>query len=82
MSKNYNTLSSLNETLFETLEKLNDEDLDEQELKKEITRSKAVAGIADKIISNAALMLRASELKYEYGSKAVAPAMIDYETKE
>ena len=73
-----NTLVDLNNHLFEQMERLNDEDLKGEELEKEIARSKAIAGIADKIIENANLGLSATKLKVEYGRSEVAlPEMLE-----
>jgi|LSQX01.2.fsa_nt_gb hypothetical protein len=41
-----NTLTDLNNYLFETLERLIDDDMTEESLKKEITRSQAVTAVA------------------------------------
>lgn len=62
-----NTLSDLNNHLFEQLERLNDEELKDDELQKEIARAKAVTSLAAQIINNGSLVLRAQELKHEYG---------------
>lgn len=62
-----NTLEDLNNHLFAALERLNDEELTGEELEKEISRSKAINGVASQIISNAQLALSATELQLEYG---------------
>lgn len=54
-----NTLGDLNNHLFMQLERLNDEDLENEKLKEEIGRAKSVSGIADKIIENGKLVLEA-----------------------
>ena len=54
-----NTLVDLNNHLFEEMERLNDDSLSEDELNKEVTRSKAMTNVGDKIIQNANIMLRA-----------------------
>ena len=56
-----NTLGDLNGYLFEQLERLNDEDLDEDMLKMELRRSKAVAEVAKQIIENGKLVLDAQK---------------------
>lgn len=64
MSKN--KLVDLNDHLFEQLERLNDEDLSQEELEKEINRSKAITDVAQTIINNGSLMLKAIESSNEY----------------
>jgi len=54
-----NTLGDLNNHLFMQLERLNDEDLNEEELKKEVTRAKAISDVSGKAIENGRLMLDA-----------------------
>ena len=62
-----NTLEDLNNHLFMQLERLNNEEIVGEKLQEEITRAKAVSGIATQIISNGSLVLKARELAYEYG---------------
>jgi len=54
-----NTLSDLNNHLFEEMERLNDDSLTEDQLNKEISRSKAMTNVGDKIIQNANTILKA-----------------------
>lgn len=56
-----NKLSDLNNYLFEQLERLNDEDIDNERLQFEIERTKAVTVISNQIISNAKLVLDAQK---------------------
>ena len=65
-----NKIQDLNDHLFAQLERLNDEDLTAEQLDKEITRSKAVSGIASQIINNARLALDATKLQVEFGTAA------------
>lgn len=60
-----NTLSDLNNHLFEQLERLNDEDLTGEDLQQELQRSKAVSSIAQNIINNGSLVLQAQKFKDE-----------------
>ena len=54
-----NKLSDLNNHLFAELERLGDEDLTEEQLKAEVVRAEAITSIAEQIISNANLALKA-----------------------
>ena len=60
-------MGGLNNHLFEQLERLNDEDLKGEELEREMSRAKALAGIAQTIINNGDLMLKAQKQYAEYG---------------
>ncbi|MEJ7444303.1 hypothetical protein WL480_05195 [Staphylococcus hominis] len=60
-----NTLSDLNNHLFEQLERLNDEDLTGEDLQQELQRSKAVSSIAQNIINNGSLVLQAQKFRDE-----------------
>ncbi len=54
-----NKLRDLNDHLFAQIERLGDEDLKGDELKKEIERAEAITRVSDQIISNASLVLKA-----------------------
>lgn len=54
-----NSLQDLNNYLFESLERINDDDLTDEELEKEIKRSEAVTKVASTIINNAEVQLKA-----------------------
>ena len=60
-----NTLSDLNNYLFEAIERINDDELSMEELDKEIKRSESVNKIAKTIIDNG---LQAKKHFDEYGS--------------
>lgn len=62
-----NTLSDLNNYLFEAIERINDDELDDTELDKEIRRAEAVTKVAGTIISNANVQLQALKHMDEYG---------------
>lgn len=64
-----NKLSDLNDHLFMTLERLGEEELSNEELEKEIERSKAISTVAGKIIDNARLVLDAQKTAAEYNGK-------------
>lgn len=61
-----NKLIDLNNHLFAALERLGDEDLDKETLATEIERSKAISGVAGKIIHNASVALDAQKHMDEY----------------
>lgn len=54
-----NKLVDLNNHLFAELERLGDEDIIGDKLNEEITRAKAVTDVAEQIIANASLVLKA-----------------------
>lgn len=62
-----NTLTDLNNYLFEQLERLQDDSLDDAGLEKEIKRSEAVQKVAKTIIDNGNLALQAKKHLDEYG---------------
>lgn len=58
-----NNLLDLNAKLFEQMNKLSKEDISSEELEKEIARSESMIKIANVIISNGDLVLRAAKFK-------------------
>lgn len=76
-----NTLIDLNNHLFEQIERLNDEELDDNSLEKEIKRTKAMASLASNIIDNARLALDSQkfvEEQYGYETKRLKlPEMLE-----
>ena len=62
-----NKLVDLNNYLFEELERLNNESVTEDEMQKEIERSKAITSISQTIINNAELVFKAQKHYDEYG---------------
>ena len=62
-----NTLTSLNNYLFEQIERLNDDSLDEEQLEKEIKRSETIQRIAGTIIQNGEFALKVKKHMDEYG---------------
>lgn len=62
-----NTMSDLNNYLFESLERLNDDELNDDQFEKEIKRSEAINKIAKTIIDNGALALNVKKHMDEYG---------------
>ena len=78
-----NKLTDLNDHLFAQLERLNDEDLSDDQLNKEIQRSKAMTDVAKPIIANAQLILDAQKHLDEYGrrDKITIPEIFQIEEK-
>lgn len=57
-----NTLNELNTKLFETLDRITDEKLDEATLDKELRRAKSVVEVSSVIIDNAQTVLEAMKM--------------------
>ena len=77
-----NTLNDLNNHLFEQIERLNDEELSPEELKREINRAKAMGIVASNIIDNAALGLEAEKFRSkDKASMATLPEMLENKKK-
>lgn len=75
-----NTLSDLNNYLFESLERLMDDELSEEQMQKEITRSQAVTAVAETVIRNGELALKTMQHLNEYrtdGRLAPIPRMLE-----
>lgn len=74
-----NKLIDLNDHLFAQMERLGDEGLSTEELKDEISRSKAMTSISNQIVSNATLALEAKKFQVEWqGTKhSELPPMIE-----
>ena len=62
-----NNLMDLNNYLFECIERITDDDLSDDELKREIQRSNAVQQVAKNIIENSRLALETKKHFDEYG---------------
>lgn len=62
-----NTLADLNNHLFEQLERLNDDELDAEQLEREIKRSEGMTKIAAQIIHNGELAYKTMVHMDEYG---------------
>ncbi len=61
-----NKITDLNNHLFEQMERLNDDEVQGDQLEAEIKRSKAITGLASQIVANGQLMLRAIAVKDQY----------------
>lgn len=72
-----NTLSDLNNYLFEVLERLNEDDVTEEQLDQEIKRSEAVTRVAQTIILNGKLALDTMKHMDEQGRTYGVPTMLE-----
>ena len=62
-----NTLMSLNNYLFEQLERINDDSLSDEELEKQIKKAEVINKTAENIIRNNETALKAVNIASEYG---------------
>ena len=71
-------LASLNNYLFEELERLNDDEelKNEDNLEREIKRSKAITNVAQTIINNANTVLEAQKFMNDTIGKSEIPKML------
>ena len=79
-----NTLSDLNNYLFEQIERIVDDDLSDEQLEKELRRTDAIVKVSEKIITNGELAFKTMQHLDSYGYNAqpgrAIPAML--ETRE
>lgn len=75
-----NTLSDLNNHLFEALERLNDDDLTDEQLEKEIRRAESMGKVAERIIENGELAFKTMKHMAEYGTGETGriPEMLEF----
>lgn len=69
-----NTLGDLNNYLFEALERITDDTLSDDELEKELRRADAITGVAEVIVHNGELALKAVKHADEWDKQL--PAML------
>lgn len=66
-----NKLSDLNNHLFAQLERLGEEDLPPEKIEQEAQRADAIVSVADQIIRNADLQLKAATLIANHGDRFI-----------
>lgn len=72
-----NNLSALNDYLFESIERILDDDLSGEVLEEEIKRAETVTDVAKVIVQNAELALKVMKHAEEYGiEKKEIPVML------
>ncbi|RNF34063.1 hypothetical protein [Paracoccus methylarcula] len=69
-----NKLGDLNNHLFAQLERLSDEGMSAEQIEQEVKRTEAIVSVADQIVGNADLQLKAAKLYAEHG-QAVLPML-------
>lgn len=77
--KTKNTLSDLNNLLFESIERLNDDDLTGEDLDRELKRADGMAKIAQTIIANGELAFKSMKYMDEmgYDGETKVPRMLE-----
>lgn len=71
-----NSLMDLNNYLFEQIERLQDDSLDDAGLDREIRRGEAVTKAAEAITRNLDIQLRAAKIASEYGAEFRPTALL------
>lgn len=74
-----NTLTDLNNYLFEQLERLNDDSLDSEELERELRKTDSIVKVSEKIIQNGELAFKTMQHMDHFGygmGEKVVPAML------
>lgn len=62
-----NTLTDLNNYLFEQLERLNDDSLDQEQLERELRKTDSIVKVSEKIIQNGELAFKTMQHMDSYG---------------
>lgn len=73
-----NTLADLNNILFEQLERINDDDLTDEQLEAQLKKTDAIVRVSEKIIDNGELAFKAIQHKDKYyggGGKSLPPML-------
>lgn len=79
-----NTLSDLNNYLFEQLERLSDDSLSSEAMELQLKRTDSVVRVADKIIQNGELAFKTMQHLDQYGygnAHRSAPTLLSYESE-
>lgn len=73
-----NDLIALNNYLFEQIERLNDDDLTDEGLDREIRKSESIVKVSEKIINTSELLFKVMKHtdEYGYGQNRSVPAML------
>jgi len=74
-----NKLTDLTDHLFAQLERLNDESLDDENLKREIARAGAISSTAREIIASGHLALDAQRAAHDMGCRTNVPRLLGFD---
>ena len=76
-----NTLVDLNNYLFEQIERLNDDELTDEQLDRELKKTDSIVKVSEKIIQNGELAFRTMKHmdEYGYGAQRSVPKMLSNE---
>lgn len=79
-----NSLADLNNYLFEQIERLNDDELDDETLDKELRKADAIVKVSEKIIANGELAFKTMKHmdEYGYGQTRAVPKMLSSSSEE
>lgn len=79
-----NTLADLNNYLFEQIERLNDDSIDEAQLEKEIRKTDSIVKISEKIIQNGELAFKTMKHmdEFGYGQNRSVPKMLESNSED
>ena len=64
-----NTLVDLHNILMEQLERLNDDELTDEEFERELKRSKGIAKVGSVMVQNTANIIEAAKIQAEYNAE-------------
>jgi len=70
-------LSDLNQVLFDQLKRLNNDNLEGEQLERELRRCSAVTSVSKEIVANARVVLDADKHKQEFGMTYRLPKMLE-----
>lgn len=73
-----NTIADLNNYLFEQIERLNDDEMTDEQLERELKKTDSIVKVSETIISNAELALKAIKHadEYGYGQQRKMPSLL------
>lgn len=83
-----NSLGDLNEYLFAALDAITNDDLNEEQLKREIVKTQAITKVSETIIRNGELALKTLQHLNEYGYESAdgreipVPEMLEYKSRK